>query len=223
MIKKILVLGLAATYLSACTTTDPYTGEQKMSNTAGGAGLGAVVGALGGLAVSGGGSSVARRNAVLIGAGLGALGGGAIGNYMDQQEAELRAQLQNTGVSVSRRGDQIVLNMPSNITFATDQDQVIPPFYETLDSVALVLKKFNRTLIDINGHTDSTGSAGYNQGLSERRAASVANYLGGRGVDQRRISTLGFGPSQPIASNATPQGRAENRRVEVLIAPITQS
>lgn len=223
MIKKILLLGLAATYLSACTTTDPYTGEQKMSNTAGGAGIGAVVGALGGLAVSGGGSSVARRNAVLIGAGIGALGGGAIGNYMDQQEAELRAQLQNTGISVTRRGDQIVLNMPSNITFSSDQDQVIPPFYPTLDSVALVLNKFNRTLIDINGHTDSTGSASHNQGLSERRAASVANYLGGRGVDQRRISTLGFGPSQPIASNASPVGRAENRRVEILIAPISQS
>ena len=139
---------------------------------------------------------------------------------MDGQEAELRAQLQGTGVSVSRRGDSIVLNMPSNITFATDQDQVIPPFYQTLDSVGIVLNKFNRTLIDINGHTDSTGSPGYNQGLSERRAASVANYLGARGVDQRRISTLGFGPSQPIASNATPDGRAQNRRVEVLISPL---
>ncbi|EPR15711.1 cell envelope biogenesis protein OmpA [Agrobacterium radiobacter DSM 30147] len=167
-----------------------------------------------------GGSPTGRRNAALIGAGIGALAGGAIGNYMDGQEAELRAQLQGTGVSVTRRGDSIVLNMPSNITFATDQDQVIPPFYQTLDSVAIVLNKFNRTLIDINGHTDSTGSAGYNQGLSERRAASVANYLGARGVDQRRISTLGFGPSQPIASNATPDGRAQNRRVEVLISPL---
>ncbi|MGG2478590.1 glycine zipper domain-containing protein, partial [Rhizobium sp. BR5] len=156
MIKKIAIVALCGTYLSACTTTDPYTGEQKMSNTAGGAGIGAVVGALGGLAV--GGSPVGRRNAALIGAGIGALAGGAIGNYMDGQESELRAQLQGTGVSVTRRGDSIVLNMPSNITFATDQDQVIPPFYQTLDSVGIVLNKFNRTLIDINGHTDSTGS-----------------------------------------------------------------
>ena len=216
MIKKLAFVALAATYLSACTTTDPYTGQQKVSNTTGGAAIGAGLGALTGLAVGGDGKGA------LIGAAVGGLAGGAIGNYMDQQEAELRAQLQGTGVSVTRMGDRIVLNMPSNVTFATDQDQVIPPFYPTLDSVALVLNKFNRTLIDVNGHTDSTGSLAHNQGLSERRAASVANYLGSRGVDQRRISTLGFGPSQPVASNATPEGRAQNRRVEVLIAPITR-
>ena len=216
MIKKLAFVALAATYLSACTTTDPYTGQQKVSNTAGGAAIGAGLGALTGLAVGGDGKGA------LIGAAVGGLAGGAIGNYMDQQEAELRAQLQGTGVSVTRMGDRIVLNMPSNVTFATDQDQVIPPFYPTLDSVAIVLNKFNRTLIDVNGHTDSTGSLAHNKGLSERRAASVANYLGSRGVDQRRISTLGFGPSQPVASNATPEGRAQNRRVEVLIAPITR-
>ncbi|MGN7295041.1 OmpA family protein [Rhizobium sp. SAFR-030] len=221
MIKKFAIVAMCATYLSACTTTDPYTGQQKMSNTTGGAALGAGLGALAGLAV--GGSPVGRRNAALIGAGVGALAGGAIGNYMDQQEAELRAQLQGTGISVTRVGDRIILNMPSNITFPTDQDQVLPGFYSTLDSVALVLNKFNRTLVDVNGHTDSTGSAGHNQELSERRAASVANYLGGRGVDQRRMSTLGFGPSQPVASNATPDGRAQNRRVEIQIAPITQN
>lgn len=219
MIKKFVILALAATYLSACTTTDPYTGEQKMSNTAGGAGIGAVAGALGGLVIGGGNKG---RNA-LIGAGIGALAGGAVGSYMDNQEAELRQQLQGTGVSVTRQGDRIILNMPSNITFATDQDQVIPPFYPTLNSVGIVLRKFNRSLIDINGHTDSTGNAAYNQGLSERRAASVANYLGERGgIDQRRISTLGYGATQPIASNATPEGRAQNRRVEVLISPLTQ-
>jgi outer membrane protein OmpA-like peptidoglycan-associated protein len=220
MIKKIAVIALAGTFLSACTTTDPYTGEQKMSNTAGGAAIGATLGALGGLAV-GGGSGKSGRNAILLGAGIGALAGGAVGNYMDQQEAELRAQLQGTGISVTRVGDRIILNMPSNITFATDQDQVISPFFPTLNSVALVLNKFNRTLIDINGHTDSTGGASHNQALSERRAASVANYIGARGVDQRRISTLGFGPTQPVASNATADGRAQNRRVEISIAPIT--
>ncbi|MFN7103342.1 MAG: OmpA family protein [Pseudorhizobium sp.] len=218
MIKRLAIVALCATFLSACTTTNPYTGEQQVSNTAGGAAIGAGLGALGGLVIGGGDKG---RNA-LIGAAIGGLAGGAIGNYMDQQESELRAQLQGTGVSVTRMGDRIVLNMPSNVTFATDQDQVIPPFYQTLNSVALVLNKFNRTLIDVNGHTDSTGSLAHNQGLSERRAASVANYLASQGVDQRRMSTLGFGPSQPIASNATPDGRAQNRRVEVLIAPISQ-
>lgn len=221
MLKKIVLVAMCATYLSACTTTDPYTGQQKTSNLAGGAAIGAGLGALAGLAV--GGSAHGRRDAALIGAGIGALAGGAIGNYMDQQEAELRAQLQGTGVSVTRVGDRIVLNMPSNITFPTDQDQVLPGFYATLNSVAIVLNKFNRTYIDVNGHTDSTGSVAHNQALSERRAASVANYLAARGVDQRRMSTLGFGASQPVASNATPEGRAQNRRVEVQIAPITNN
>lgn len=219
MLKKIAIVALSATFLTACTTTDPYTGQQKVSNTAGGAAIGAAVGALGGLAV--GGSPVGRRNAALIGAGVGALAGGAIGNYMDQQESELRAQLQGTGISVTRAGDRIILNMPSNITFATDQDQVVPQFYPTLNSVAIVLRKFDRTLIDINGHTDSTGGLDYNQALSERRAQSVAGYLNSQGIDPRRVSALGFGPSQPLASNSTPDGRAQNRRVEITIAPIT--
>ncbi len=220
MLKKLAIVGVAAVYLSGCTTTDPYTGEQKVSNTAGGAMIGAGLGALGGLAV--GGSPVGRRNAALIGAGIGALAGGAIGNYMDSQEAELRAQLQGTGISVTRAGDRIILNMPSNITFATDQDAISPAFFPTLNSVAVVLRKFNRTLIDVNGHTDSTGSLAHNQDLSQRRAYSVANYLGDQGIDQRRVSAMGFGPSQPIASNTSAAGRAQNRRVEITIAPITQ-
>ena len=144
MLKKIAVLAIAAVYLSGCTTTDPYTGEQKMSNTAGGALIGAGLGAATGLLV--GGSAAGRRDAALVGAGIGALGGGLIGNYMDSQETELRAQLQNTGVSVTRVGDRIVLNMPENITFATDQDQMNPRAYPTLNSVAIVLRKFNKTL-----------------------------------------------------------------------------
>ncbi|MBB3963367.1 MULTISPECIES: OmpA family protein [Rhizobium] len=220
MIKKFILLAVAATYLSGCTTTDPYTGQQKMSNTSGGALLGAGVGALAGLAV--GGSPVGRRNAALIGAGVGALAGGAIGNYMDQQESELRAQLQGTGISVTRNGDNIILNMPSNITFDVDQYAVKPGFYQTLNSVAVVLRKFNRTLVDVNGHTDSTGGLQYNQDLSQRRAESVAGYLGGQGIDQRRMSAVGFGPSQPVASNASEAGRSQNRRVEIQIAPITQ-
>ncbi|RCS24432.1 cell envelope biogenesis protein OmpA [Phyllobacterium salinisoli] len=219
MIKKFTIAALAATFLAGCTT-DPYTGQQKISNTAGGAALGAAVGALGGLAV--GGSSRAQRNAVLIGAGIGALGGGAIGNYMDRQEAELRAQLQGTGVSVTRNGDQIILNMPSNITFDTDQDAVKSQFYPTLNSVAIVLRKFNQSLVDVYGHTDSTGSASHNLQLSQRRAQSVANYLGSQGIDQRRFAVTGFGATQPIVTNATEAGRAQNRRVEIQISPLTQ-
>ncbi len=218
MIKKMSILACAAIYLTACTTTDPYTGQQKTSNLAGGAVLGAALGAVGGAVIGGGGRD--SRNGALIGAGIGALAGGAIGNYMDNQEAELRAQLQGTGISVTRMGDRIILNMPSNITFATDQDQVVPQFYPTLNSVAIVLRKFDKTLIDVNGHTDSTGSVAHNEALSERRAMSVASYLNSQGVDPRRVSALGFGPSQPIASNATAEGRAQNRRVEIQIAPI---
>ncbi|TXI00469.1 MAG: glycine zipper 2TM domain-containing protein [Rhizobium sp.] len=221
MIKKIAMLALAAAFLNACTTTDPYTGEQKVSNTAGGAAIGAGVGAVAGLLI--GHSPASRRNAALIGAGVGALAGAGIGNYMDQQESELRAQLQGTGVSVTRVGDRIILNMPSAITFDIDQDAIKPEFFPTLNSVAIVLRKFNRTLIDVNGHTDSTGSLQHNQDLSERRAGSVASYLGSQGIDQRRMSAIGFGPSQPVASNASEAGRAQNRRVEIQIAPITQN
>ena len=160
MIKKFVLLAVSAAFLNACTTTDPYTGQQKVSNTAGGAAIGAGRGAIAGLAV--GGSPVGRRNAALIGAGIGALAGGSIGNYMDQQEAELRQQLQGTGVSVTRAGDRIILNMPSAITFDTDQDAVKPEFDQTLNSVAIVLRKFNKTLVDVNGHTDSTGSVQHN-------------------------------------------------------------
>lgn len=220
MLKKSVALVAVAAFVAGCTT-DPYTGERKMSNTAGGAALGAGLGALAGLAV--GGSSRAQRNAVLIGAGVGALTGGAVGAYMDRQEAELRDQLEGTGVSVSRDGDFIVLNMPSNITFATDEDSIRSNFYPTLNSVALVLDRFARTLVDVYGHTDSTGSEGYNLDLSQRRALSVADYLNSQGVDDRRFSIIGLGETQPIASNETDRGRAQNRRVEIRLAPVTQS
>ena len=215
---KLIAAFAAAAFLGACTT-DPYTGQQKVSNTAGGAAIGAGLGALAGLAV--GGSSNAQRNAVLIGAGIGALAGGAIGATMDKNEADLRAQLQGTGVSVTRAGDQIILNMPSNITFATDQDQVISAFYPTLNSVGLVLKKFNRTIVDVYGHTDSDGNDNYNFDLSQRRALSVANYLSGQGVDSRRFAVTGFGETRPIASNASAAGKASNRRVEIQLSPLT--
>lgn len=218
MKKSILAVSVAALLATACTT-DPYTGQQKVSNTAVGVGAGAALGALAGAAV--GGSKVAQRNAILIGAGIGALTGGAIGSYMDQQEAELRAQLEGTGVSVTRAGDQLILNMPSNITFDTDQDQVKAAFVPTLNSVAIVLRKFNRTLVDVYGHTDSTGDGNYNLNLSNRRASSVANYLAAQGIDGRRFYVTGLGETQPIADNSSEIGRALNRRVEIKLSPVT--
>ena len=216
MKKQFALAALAAVYLAGCTTTDPYTGQQKVSNTAGGAAIGALAGAGAGL-LAGGDD---RRNA-LIGAGIGALAGGVVGNVMDKQEAELRSQLQGTGVSVTRSGDQIILNMPSNITFATDQDQVNTGFYPTLNSVALVLNKYKQSLVDIYGHTDSTGDNGYNLDLSQRRAQSVAGYLTTQGVDSRRFYVQGLGETRPVASNNNEGGRSQNRRVEIQISPLS--
>lgn len=215
MMKQIIGVAVAGALLASCTT-DPYTGQPKVSNTIGGAALGAAAGA--GLGLLAGGND--RRNA-LIGAGIGALAGGAIGGYMDKQESELRAELQGTGVSVTREGDRIILNMPSNITFDTDQAAVKSAFYPTLNSVVLVLRKFNRTLVDVYGFTDSTGSPGHNQELSQRRAESVADYLTSQGLDPQRFAVQGYGESQPVASNATEAGRAQNRRVEIQISPLS--
>ncbi len=214
--KKTVIAAVAMSVFVGACTTDPYTGEQKVSNTAGGA----VIGALGGAALGTLAGGNDRRNA-LIGAGIGALAGGAVGSVMDQNENELRAQLQGTGVSVTRAGNQIILNMPSDITFNVDQDAVKPDFYSVLNSVALVLKKYKQTTVDVFGHTDSTGSDQHNFDLSQRRALSVANYLSAQGVDSRRFAVTGFGKTRPIASNATPAGRAQNRRVEIQLTPLT--
>ena len=220
--RKLAFITVASLALTACITTDPYTGQQKASNTALGTGIGAAAGALGGLIV-GEATGANTRDSVLIGAGIGALTGGGVGLYMDQQEAELRAQLQGTGVSVTRVGNNIVLNMPSNITFGVDQDAIKPEFYNVLGSVTLVVAKFNRTLIDVYGHTDSDGSEDYNLGLSQRRATSVASFLADHNVDSRRLVVRGYGESQPIASNATAAGKAANRRVEIQLAPLRAS
>ena len=218
--KSGIVVGLvAALALSACTSTNPYTGQTQVSSTAGGALVGA-----GGGAIAGGVIAAATGNdprvGALIGAGVGGITGAAVGSYMDKQEAELRAQLRETGVSVTRVGDQIILNMPSAITFDTDSARVQPEFNETLVAVGLVLKKYDQTLIDVNGHTDSTGSEDHNQDLSNKRAISVATVLANQGVNQRRFRVGGFGEDDPIASNATETGRAQNRRVEIALTPI---
>ena len=221
MKSSIVVAGLAALSLSACTTMNAYTGDTQLSSTAGGAMIGAGTGAVVG-AVAGAATGNDPRIAALIGAGLGGLTGAAVGHYMDQQEAELRAQLQSTGVSVTRVGNQIILNMPSNITFQTDSATVNPAFNNTLVSVGLVLKKFNKTVVDVTGHTDNTGSEAHNQDLSQRRAVAVATIIANQGVDQRRFYIEGKGESDPIASNANEAGRSQNRRVEIQISPISQ-
>jgi len=221
MKSRVLLAGVAALSLAACTTTDPFTGQTRISNTTGGALIGAGGGAIGG-AIIGAAVGGDPRVGALIGAGVGALGGSVVGNYMDQQEAELRAQLQGTGVSVTRVGNQIVLNMPSNITFDVNRSVINPQFQQTLVSVALVLQRYNRTIVDVYGHTDSTGSDETNLKLSQDRAVAVANFVAQQGVDPRRFYIDGRGETQPIASNATEAGRAQNRRVEIQIVPLTQ-
>jgi len=217
--KKIGVFFVAAALaLSACSTVDPYTGEEKTSHAAKGAGLGALAGAAIGALTNTSSGDEALTNA-LIGAGIGALAGGSVGYYMDQQEAKLRQRLAGTGVSVTRAGDNIILNMPGNITFATDSYNINSNFYETLNSVAIVLDEFEQTLVDVMGHTDSTGSDQYNQQLSQQRAGSVSQYLASQGVLRQRLVVQGFGESRPIADNNTPAGRQQNRRVEVQISP----
>jgi len=213
------VATLLAYGLAACTTLDPYTQEKKTSNATKGAAIGAAAGAAVGL-ISGDDSSERKKRALIL-AGVGALAGGGIGYYMDQQEMKLRQQLEGTGVSVTRIGDNITLNMPGNVTFAFNSGDINSKFYPVLDSVAIVLKEYDQTFVEVAGHTDSVGTAEYNQKLSERRAESVAAYLASRGINRQRLITVGGGENYPIASNATEAGQAANRRVELTIVPVT--
>jgi outer membrane protein OmpA-like peptidoglycan-associated protein len=208
----VALVALAA--LLGCTTTNPVTGEGELSKTTKGAGLGALAGAAIG-ALAGGGKGA------LIGAGIGALAGGAVGNYMDRQEDKLRAQLSGTGVSVTRQGDNLVLNMPGDVTFDSDSSDIKPDFYEVLRSVAIVLGEFEKTSIHISGYTDSTGTFKHNFALSERRAQSVGAFLASQGIHRGRVFTQGKGPEHPIAPNDTPLGRQMNRRVELVLVPNT--
>ena len=225
MIKRsgtaILTLTTAMVIVSGCTTLDPYTREEKTSSATKGALIGAGIGAVVGL-ISGD-DAVERRQHAMIGAGIGALAGGSVGYYMDKQEAELRAELEGTGVSVSRIGDNITLNMPGNVTFATDSSDLSPAFFDVLNSVGKVLKEFDQTVVEVAGHTDSTGSEQYNQALSERRAGSVATYLRSQGIMTERLITVGMGELRPVADNGTSAGRQANRRVEITMVPLTAS
>lgn len=213
------LLVATAVFASGCETLDAYTQESETSKAAKGAMIGAAAGAVVGLAS--GDDAVERRQRALILAGVGAISGGLIGNYMDKQEAKMRAELEGTGVSVTRIGDNITLNMPGNVTFATDSSDLQPAFFEVLVSVGSVLKEYDKTVVEVAGHTDSTGSDDYNQGLSERRASSVSQYLHAQGVKNQRLITIGLGETMPVADNGTESGRQSNRRVEITMVPIT--
>ena len=208
--------------LSGCTTFDPYTGEEKTTNTAKGAGIGAGAALVISYLANKDKDSAERNKRMLRDAGIGAIVGGGVGYYMDTQEAKLRKQLRGSGVSVVRDGDNINLVMPGNITFPSNGSNLKNDFYNVLDSVALVLEEFDKTIIVVAGYTDSKGSDAYNQTLSENRANSVASYLKGKKIIAARFETVGFGEKNPIADNATEEGRTLNRRVELTLLPITE-
>ncbi len=218
---------LTAAALSACATggsyvqSDQYGNQSQQQNRTGrGALIGAAIGTAAGLLS--GDSATERRQHAMIGAGIGALSGAAVGNYQDRQERALRERTANTGIDVQRQGDNITLNLPDGITFDFNKSTLKPQFYGALNGVASTLAEYNQTMIEVVGHTDSIGTDAVNDRLSRERAESVASYLGAQGVQRARIETLGAGKRYPIASNDTESGRAQNRRVEIRVIPLTQ-
>ena len=216
--KKFIVF-LSVLAFVGCASTDPYTGEKKTSNTGKGAGIGAIAGAVLGAAAS---SKKDRGRGALTGAVVGGAIGGGVGHYMDKQEDVLRDRLQGSGVQVNRQGDNLNLVMPGNITFATNQSAIRSDFYDVLNSVVVVLKEYNQTTVIVSGYTDSTGSLALNQRLSEDRANSVRSYFISQQISANRLEAAGYGPSNPVASNATEDGRQANRRVEIKLIPNQQ-
>lgn len=216
-VTRIAIVATMASFTAACVT-NPETGRQEVSRGGKGAAAGAVGGALLGALLGG------RRNRTetIVGAGIGAIAGGGIGAYMDKQERDLRSRTAGSGIDVERRGDEINLRMPSGITFDFNSSAVKGEFRGTLNNVAQTLASYQSTYVDITGHTDAIGTDAVNQRLSEERARAVADYLSYQGVNRARLATQGFGKTQPIASNDTEAGRAENRRVEIKISPVTQ-
>jgi outer membrane protein OmpA-like peptidoglycan-associated protein len=215
---QLMTMALVAAMLplSACVT-DPETGNRTISKAA----IGGIGGALGGYLLGDLVGGRRDRTEKIVGAGIGALAGAGVGYYMDEQERKLRQQTAGTGINVIRDGDNLVLDMPSEITFGVDSANIDTGFRTTLDQVASTLIQYEKTYVDVLGHTDSTGSDAYNQALSERRASSVADYLSSRGVQSARLATRGYGESQPKASNLDAAGRSANRRVEIRLVPVT--
>lgn len=208
---------LIATMVLPGCTTNPYTGESEVGKSGVGAGLGAALGAGIGMLSS---SKHDRGKGALIGAAAGAALGGGAGYYMDVQESRLREKMKGTGVSVSRRGDAIVLNMPNNVTFDTDSSMLKPAGANTLTGVAMVLKEYEKTAVNIVGYTDNTGSSAHNMTLSQQRADNVSTVLITQGVAASRISSHGAGSANPVATNSTADGKAKNRRVEITLSPL---
>lgn len=219
--KTPLILStLAVLSLTACVQSDPYASPYGTQTTNGQLGpraqSGALIGAMAG-GLLGAQSSEDRLAKTVVGAGLGAMVGGAIGSSLDQQAAELRGI--NGQFNVTNMGDYLVVNMPQDVLFSVDSAALRPDLTRDIKAVAQNLMRYPNSQIQIVGHTDNTGSASYNQDLSQRRAVSVANVLRESGVPNARISAFGRGEDQPIASNLTPEGRAQNRRVEIIIRP----
>lgn len=217
---KFAMLGaFAITLLGGCAsytgqTSDPNDPNRTRTGALIGAGIGAVAGLLSGS------DATERRQRAMVGAGIGGLAGAGIGAYQDRQEAELRRQTAGTGVDVTREGDVIKLNLPDGVTFDFNSAVLKPQFHPALNNIATTLNEYNQTMIEVSGHTDSIGSDAVNQRLSEQRAASVSNYLIGRGVQSVRLQTIGMGKNYPIADNSTEAGRAKNRRVEIRVVPL---
>ena len=227
-IRNISIGLMAAAVLSACATGGSYVQSdqygnttQQQNRTGKGALIGAAIGTAAGLLS--GDSATERRQHAMIGAGIGALGGAAIGNYQDRQERALRERTANTGIDVQRQGDNITLNLPDGITFDFNKSTLKPQFYGALNGVASTLAEYNQTMIEVVGHTDSIGSDAVNNRISRERAEAVANYLRGQGVQSARIETLGAGKRYPVADNNTEAGRAANRRVEIRVVPFTNN
>ena len=209
--KFIMTLALSLIIVS-CTTTNPETGKTQASKTTIGAGAGAAAGAVLGQIIG------KDTKGTVIGTAAGAAVGAVIGNVFDKQEAKLREDLKGTGVEVTRTAEgEIKLVAPENVTFATNSSTISSRFTNTLDSIASVLKEYPDSNITVSGHTDSTGNDAINNPLSVNRANSVANYLKQEGIASSRITAVGYGSKQPVASNSTSDGRAQNRRVEIKI------
>ena len=219
---SLKVAALAATLAAFTAGCATYTGQTTDPNdpnrTQRGALIGAAIGAAAGLLS--GDDAVERRQRALVGVGVGALAGGAVGAYQDRQEAELRRATAGTGVDVSRDGDVIKLNLPDGVTFDFAKWELKSQFYPALNNIASTLKQYNQTIVEVSGHTDSIGSDAANQTLSERRANSVASYLIGQGLMRERFEIVGMGERYPVASNDTDSGRALNRRVEIRLLPL---
>ncbi|MGF1726504.1 OmpA family protein [Photobacterium nomapromontoriensis] len=217
-VRNLVFATVTAVIATGCSTTNPYSGQSETAKATSGSIIGALAGAAIGVATS---SKSDRGKGALIGAASGAALGGGIGYYMDVQEAKLRQQLQSTGISVTRDGNNIVLNMPNAITFGFDQTDLSTQAKTALYNVALVVKEYDQTMLNVYGFTDSTGADAYNLRLSQVRASVVSNQLMHDGVANNRIVTKGMGEAHPIASNSSEQGRAENRRVEIVLTPMS--